>query len=118
MLYTQNRSWYEFFKNYLVHRYNLMIRKKLLIKNIKDIEIFNENIKYRNKYIFNIELCGICLENSPKYFRFLDYTGEIGIFKKKDLEIPNKRCLIFCNLYIKKEKNYIILYRVQNYRLL
>lgn len=81
-----------------------MIRKKLLVKNLKDLKICNKNIKYHNKYIFRIELCGICLESCPKYFRFLDYTGEIGIYNKIDLEIPNKRCLIFCNLYIKKNE--------------
>lgn len=70
-----------------------MIRKKLLIKNL-----------YSIKQDSQIELCGIPIEINKRFFRCLDFSGEIGIYKNKNLELPLKRCLFFCKIFVNKTR--------------
>ncbi|WUR04772.1 RecQ-mediated genome instability protein 2 [Vairimorpha necatrix] len=72
-----------------------MIRYKVLVKDLKD------------EKALNVEMAGICVKNSLKTFLFLDYTGDIEIYKKPGLEIPNKRLVIFCKIFHNKKKTRI-----------
>ena len=68
-----------------------MIRKKLLINYLDKI-----------KHDSQIELCGIVIDVNKRFFKLLNFLYKIGIYKNKNLDIPLKRCLFFCKIFVNK----------------
>ncbi|EEQ82144.1 hypothetical protein NCER_101202 [Vairimorpha ceranae BRL01] len=72
-----------------------MNRSKILVKDL--------NLAKNKK----LELVGICIKDNNTNFLFLDYSGEIEIYKNNELKFPEKRIKIYCTTFLKNKKIFL-----------